>query len=439
MTSPLSAAMDITQLSKTWCETCDPRLLSLTKKTLANDQLLSKQLTFKMNPEAPSEKPHGAFHIDRLYCAGFDQFPDCIRLSQETASKMISKLAACGKMGKNYIAREATYKVQLSFMKGRVRWASEEEMKKKVTCLPQLAVISPSNTSSSARLVIVPNRPVYINKTLGSRTYNSFVRKSSLQMPSLSHFSLGATLSLSVLFLDFEDCFGSLQHSINTQLHSVVFCLKTPTGLPSYDLSQAPTGTLHPLIQSSSSFGASDVPALSQKAVSLMVQVYKDHHPNPDIDAATLDDLEDIYKNNCYVDDCQLTAYTNKVLRWAKSFNREPPFPTCGCIASCRSWVCETLQLTEQDLQDYQVFIKQETNGYLLHMATSFLKVSNFSSHRVKFVRGMTEEMQQIIDKSRIVLDQVPAPPAMTLDVVRPSRDQIQEELRRCPWGSPAP
>ena len=40
--------------------------------------------------------------------------------------------------------------------------------------------------------------------------------------------------------------------------------------------------------------------------------------------------------------------------------------------------------------------------------------------------------MQQIIDESRIVLDQVPAPPAMTLDVVRPSRDQIQEELRRC-------
>ena len=44
----------------------------------------------------------------------------------------------------------------------------------------------------------------------------------------------------------------------------------------------------------------------------------------------------------------------------------------------------------------------------------------------------MTEEMQQIIDESRIVLDQVPAPPALTLDVVRPSRDQIQEELRRC-------
>ena len=42
---------------------------------------------------------------------------------------------------------------------------------------------------------------------------------------------------------------------------------------------------------------------------------------------------------------------------------------------------------------------------YLLHMATSFLKGSNFSSHRVKFARGMTEEMQQIIYKSRIVLD----------------------------------
>ena len=59
MTSPLSAAMDVTQLSRTWYKTCDPRLLGLTKKTLVNDQLLSKQLTFKMNTEAPSEKPHG--------------------------------------------------------------------------------------------------------------------------------------------------------------------------------------------------------------------------------------------------------------------------------------------------------------------------------------------------------------------------------------------
>ena len=156
MTSLLSAAMDVTQLSRTWYKTCDPRLLGFAKKILVNDQLLSKQLTFKMNTETPSEKPHGAF----------------------------------------------------------------------------------------------------------------------------------------------------------------------------------------------------------QRALSLMVQVYKDHHPNPDIDAATLGDLEDIYKNNCYVDDCQLTAYTNKVLRWAKSFEREPPFPTCGCVASCRSWECETLQLTDQDLQDYQVFIK---------------------------------------------------------------------------------
>ena len=50
-----------------------------------------------------------------------------------------------------------------------------------------------------------------------------------------------------------------------------------------------------------------------------MVQVYKDHHPNPDIDAATLDDLEDIKKNNCCVDDCQLTAYTNKDLQLTRA------------------------------------------------------------------------------------------------------------------------
>ena len=431
MTSPLTAAMDITQLSKTWCETCDPRLNALTKKNLANDQLLSRQLTFKMNTEIPNEKPHGAFHIDRLYCAGFDQFPDCVRLSKETASKLVNKLAACGKNGVNYIAREATHKVQMSFIKKRVRWASKDEMKERVTSLPQLAVISPSNISSSTRLVVVPNRPVFINSTVGSRTYNSYVRKSSLQMPSLTRFSLGATLSLSVLFLDFEDCFGSLKHSYNTQLNSIVFCLKTAAGFPSYDLSQSPAGTLFPLIQSSSSFGASDVPALSQRAVSLMVQVYREHHPNPEVDPATLDDLEDTYKNNCYVDDCQLTAYTSKVLKWAESFGRIPPFPTCECAKSCLSWECETLQLTDKDLQDYQIFIKRETQQYLLHMAGSFLQISNFSSHRVKFVRGMNQEMQKLVDETRMVESQVPANPNMALDVIRPSKDQIQEELKR--------
>ena len=431
MTSPLTAAMDVTQLSKTWCETCDPRLNALTKKTLANDQLLSRQLTFKMNTEAPKEEPHGAFHIDRLYCAGFDQFPDCVRLSKETASKLVNKLATCGKNGVNYIAREATHKVQISYMKGRVRWASKDEMKEKVTSLPQLAVISPSNVSSSTRLVIVPNRPVYINSTVGSRTYNSYVRKSSLQMPSLTRFSLGATLSLSVLFLDFEDCFGSLKHSYDTQLHSIVFCLKTAKGLPSYDLSQSPRGTLFPLIQSSSSFGASDVPALSQRAVSLMVQVYREHHPNPEVDSPTLDDLEDTYKNNCYVDDCQLTAYTSKVLKWSESYGRFPPFPNCECAKSCLSWECKTLQLTDKDLQEYQIFIKRETQQYLLHMAGSFLKISNFSSHRVKFVRGMSEEMQKLVDETKMVHQQIPAPPNMALDVIRPSKDQIQEELKR--------
>ena len=138
---------------------------------------------------------------------------------------------------------------------------------------------------------------------------------------------------------------------------------------------------------------------------------------------------------------------------WPPAFSKSPTFPVTGSPGPARlsslyqegnKWLppshghqpSQSLQLFQspghRDLQDYQVFIKRETNGYLLHMATSFLKVSNFSSHRVKFVRGMTEEMQQIIDKSRIVLDQVPAPPAMILDVVRPSRDQIQEELRRC-------
>ena len=54
-----------------------------------------------------------------------------------------------------------------------------------------------------------------------------------------------------------------------------MFCLKTASGLPSYDLNQCPDGTLHPLVQASSSFGQADVSRLSQMALSRMATVYR--------------------------------------------------------------------------------------------------------------------------------------------------------------------
>ena len=430
LTAPIAQSFDLgPRISSSWCHSCDPRLNFLVSRPVANDLLLDKQLIFDPSLDSEGKITHGNFIINRLYCAGWNSFPTCTDLAQDSARKLVEKLQRFGHKGQNYVAREASYKVQVSYYQKRVRWATAEDMSGNFTCLPQLAVISRSK-SSSARLCIIPNRPVFINRQLGARTYNSFVRKSSLQMPPLPRFYLGAALSVGVLFLDFSDCFGSLRHSPETAKHSIVFCLKDKHNLPTYDLAQA-VGGLQPLLQTSSSYGASDVPALSQRAVSRMVEVYRQYCPTQEVPEDTLLQLQSVVTTMVYVDDSFLSALTSKLLAWCETQGRLAPFPTCSCPTECRDWSCDTLRITKKDLLTYQNFVKREVPHYLLHLAKSFLTVANFSRFRVKHIKATNLETQELIDQAGLVKSQTPELPEMPFLVRRPTSEQMQMELQK--------
>ena len=431
ITAPFTQSLDMGKIGSSWCQTCDPRLNLLVHRPVANDLLMDKQLTFETYRDSTGQVTHGEFSVDRLYCAGWSDFPSCQELARETALKLVNKLAKFGHKKVNQVAREVSYKVQISYYKGRVRWAEKQDLVGKVTYIPQLIVISKSR-SSSCRLCIIPNRPVWIDSRTGAKSYNSFVRGSSLKMPPLSRFYLGAALSLGVLFLDFTDSFGSLKHSHQTAKQSIVYCLKTEEGLPCYDLSQSKDGLLYPLLQTSSSYGAKDAPALSQRAVSRMVEVYKKHCPKQEVDDDTLEELQRVVTSCCYVDDSFLSAQASKVLSWcASSGTMVPPFPSCSCKTSCYNWKCSTMVVTSQDMDKYDYFVKQAVPKYLLHLANSFLKIANFSRHRVKHIKANTLETQKIIDDSQLIKTQTPALPEMPHLVKRPSTDQLQEEIQR--------
>ena len=440
MVCSVELSLDINRLGSSFCETCDPRVSLFVNRPLGNDSLLDRQMRFEPVTDSVSGLvTHGLWTIYRFYRAGFKHFPDCRSLAKDTATKLVKKLASLGSQGKlstgvgghSYSAREVTFKVQSSFFKGRVRWADSEDLSAKVTFIPQLAHVNKNSSSTKIRLCIVPNRNVFVNKELGFRSYNSFIRKNSLHLPSFLRFSLASALSIENLYLDIEDAYGCLKNSLADARNSIVFCLKSKAGLPSYDLHQCPDGILYPLIQASSSFGQADVSRLSQLALSQIASVYREHCSDKEVEDDVLDDVHRILTSLSYADDSQIPALGPRVIEWCQRRGRTPPRPLCSCTDKCVSWSCESLHITSSDLKAYDLFMQSEAKNYLCSVAHGFVKIANFSSHKVKFIRATNPATQAMLDGAGVTDNQSPLLSEAEYDVIRPSPAQVQAEVEK--------
>ena len=432
MVAPVEASLDATRLGSSFCSSCDPRVAGLLNKPLGNDQLLDRQLRFEpvIDPETGSVT-HGNWTIHRFWRAGWEHFPRCEDLARETAEKLVRKLNHLGKNGQSYSAAEITYKVQSSFARSRVRWATDEDLAARVTFLPQLVHVNPQSLSTPLRVCVIPNRDLFVNKELGWRSYNSFIRKNSLQLPSFLRFSLVTALSVESAYLDVEDAYGCLKNSLADARYSIVLCLKTKNGLPSYDLNQCPDGVLHPLVQTSSSFGQADVSRMSQVALSRMASVYREHCVGGEIDEDVMDDVQSVLSSFSYADDSQIPAQVHCVMEWSRKRGRKPPRPSCACGTSCDLWTCESLVMTSTDLQAFDEFMLEESRKYLCSVSSAFVKMANFSSHRIKFVKATSPATQLLLDQAGVTSNQLPAAPPAVYDVVRPTPGQVRSEVVR--------
>ena len=432
MISPGEASFDATRLGSSFCSSCDPRVSLLMSKPLGNDSLLERQLRFEpvIDPQSGAVT-HGNWTIYRFWRAGWEHFPRCEDLARETAGRLIRKLNSLGKKGRSSSAMEVTFKVQSSFAKSRVRWATDDDMAARVTFLPQLVHVNPQSRSTPLRVCVIPNRELFVNKEFGWRSYNSFIRKNSLQLPSFLRFSLVTALSIDSTYLDVEDAYGCIKNSLADARHSIVLCLRTKGGLPSYDLNQCPDGILHPLVQTSSSFGQQDVSRMSQIALSRMASVYKEHCANSEIDDDVLADVQAVLTSFSYADDSQIPAQSHRVMEWSQRRGRTPPKPSCACSVGCNLWTCESLAMTSADLQAYDEFMLKETRKYLCSVSLAFVKMANFSGHRIKFVKATNPVTQSLLDQAQVTANQSPVLPPAVFDVTRPTPAQVQAEVVR--------
>ena len=427
-------SFDMSRLDQSFCSTCDPRVSLLFSRPIANDRLMEKQISWRPVYDENKSVIGGNFVIHRFWRPNFDLFPSCDSIARDTASRLVKKLQSLGTKGVSHCAQELSYKVQTSFDKGRIRWATAEDFEGTHHYLPQCCVNNLNSSSSPLRLVVVPNRPIFVSKQLGLRTYNSFIRKTSLELPSFLKFSLVTALSAESIFVDISDAFGSVVHSINDQRQSLIFCLRDRNGLPSYDLNQCDSAELHTICQTHGSFGCSDFPKVSAVAMSRLVSVFSEHHNLDEIDTLLLEDVRFCLESLAYVDDLEIPALLHKVLRWSQETSCVFDRPQCQCQeGSCTDWQCPTLVVTEQDLDRFDAYLKEQTVKYLQGMASLFVKVCNFSHYRVKHLTASAAHIQEAIDRC-VPLDSQLKEERLGVPVCeRPPLASVRAELARLP------
>ena len=430
--SPLQTSLDLSRTSQTFCGSCDARVNHLLTKPVFNDILIDKQLSWIPQRDNKMKITKGEFCLDRFWCSNFSLFPDCSHLAKAAALKLVQRLGqfGCGKDA--FVAQEASFKLGKAYLSGKCRWATKNDLSQKCTFVPTLAVLSESlDSSTKIRICQIPNRAMFIPKLGTTRTLNSFIRKTQLQMSSLNLFYLASTVSVNAIFLDFQECFNSLKLSDQTSLQNIIYCLKTSQNIPSYNLKES-DGQLHPLILTHASFGFCDIPRFTQRSVEKLVDIYVKYKENPTISSDVLQDLRRICHLLTWVDDSIIPACHWRVIEWAESQGRFFSISHCSCVSPCQDWTCPTRKLTPQDLEGFQKYIQIETSNYLFTMAQAMVEVATFSNFTIKHFKSVESGLQTRLDQSDILKPKGEMDPRLKiLTKNRPSGSQIQSEIQR--------
>ena len=318
MASPLNQSVDTLKPSQIGCISCDVRSLDLLKPELINNFINRKQLSWKWN----SDKKGGFFELERRFLFEFEtHFPSCEGAARASSNQLIHKLNFYKKSASPCIARETSFKLGKGFLQNKSQWADVDELTSSPhTFLPLLCVISGGSGGNDYkfRLCQVPNRGVYLPQLRTKKTYNDFIVNHKLSMPTLPVFYLGHCLSVSQVFIDFQECFCSVRLHPNTARHNLIYVLKTKEGLPTLSLKDAATPQLHALQLSTVLYGKKDGPFWSRQCVTLLIPKYQEHQQGLQEDPVLLDDLEKMLQQFSWVDDTLLPATTTWVLRWAQ-------------------------------------------------------------------------------------------------------------------------
>ena len=184
-------------------------------------------------------------------------------------------------------ALELDYRAAADYLNKNSEWISPEQLKiyqktHKITYLPGLLIYNVKSKSTPIRAALDPARKLLLtdsSNTKITKSYNDMVYEYSLQMTDIVKLQLSQILCNNLITADVKDFFKSVHVSLPTSLNALQLSLKTPSGLPTCRTNESDGTGLHTLRYTRNTYGISDLPILSSRAISKCISDFKIHSP----------------------------------------------------------------------------------------------------------------------------------------------------------------
>ena len=136
-------------------------------------------------------------------------------------------------------------------------------------------------------------------------------------MTDIVKLQFSQILCNNLITADVKDFFKSVHVSLPTSLNALQLSLKTPSGLPTCITDKSDGTGLHTLRYTRNTYGISDLPILSSRAISNCISDFKKHSPKAKkyLDWL-LEEINHILSNQIYCDDLIINSKTSSIIKY---------------------------------------------------------------------------------------------------------------------------
>ena len=371
------------------CAACDPRIGFLNDKQLNNNKLLADQVKFI----PPKNNINGHYEVSRKFKPSFKQFPTGYGTAEQSQIAINKRMST-----RPNSALELDYRAAADYLNNNSEWISQNQLKvykmsHKITYLPSLLIYNVKSKSTPIRAALDPARKLLINdnsKTKLTRSYNDLVYEYSLKMTDIVKLQLSQVLCNNLITADVKDFFKSVHVNLPTSLNALQLSLRTPSGLPTCRTEKSDGTGFHTLRYTRNTYGISDLPILSNRAISECISDFRLHSPKaklyPDW---LLEEIDELLSNQIYCDDLIINLKTSSIIKYAKWKNipcpNTPKNLTNTFITEHATWCTKLEKEYTTLLGDALVTTLSFANFYLKPIESFDTEINNtFNNHPAK-------------------------------------------------------
>ena len=406
-------------IGRSGCSFCDSRHRIATSVPIHSDLKLKQHVQFIA--ESACNPAH--FEYSRIWTGAFQHLPSGKLETKVRCEKLFQRLNSFG----NACARESTYRMQSLYAKRKILWASPFDLSQRHTFIPSLAVLK-TGSSSAVRLCLAPT--TLYESPFGLISYNQCIAPLPLSQPKLLKFQLMHLLTTQLFTGDLAQMFTSVRLSYDSSLHSLSFAYRTADDWPTLCYDDSMDKQLHVIRNTALGFGTREAPKISKYCLTRATSVYKKANTLTPEEDLLCDMVGNVLESDTFADDLLGSISMSRLTQWCLVTNQPLPSPPtsqkkCVWFDTC---INPSLCWSEEKLQQYRSQINFLSEQLLQRLASSLIKVLNYSSFELKYLKG-SKRSQECLNS--LVKTQCLNYPPTKLQVNRPSQIELNQHIAK--------